>query len=127
VFDAGGQPIANGRLPDRRDQWPRLFYHRHMMLVDQMLTDESGDSPLAGAAFRVAERLLEKHGGETIRLTLVRHNLLRPEQVKEGMKLDDPSTYEVRLVMDHRRGDQPPAPRRPGPGGEQVGIPGAAP
>jgi hypothetical protein len=37
LFDSANRTIKNGTLPDKNDskQWPRLFYHRHMMLADQ--------------------------------------------------------------------------------------------
>ena len=99
IFNEAGEKITDGQLPDRREQWPRLFYHRHMMLVEQ-----SRDVHLPpGAPFKIADYLLEKHGGETIRLSLVRHHLITPAEVLEGTKINAPSTYEQIDSMDHRR------------------------
>jgi hypothetical protein len=36
LFDQSNRVIAEGTLPDKKEHWPRLFYHRHMMLADQV-------------------------------------------------------------------------------------------
>jgi hypothetical protein len=121
VFDASGQKIAEGQLPDRRDQWPRLLYHRHMMLVDQ--TQDMPDS----AGYAVAAHLLEKYNGQRIHMQLIRHHLLKPQDVLAGKKLDDPSTYELIGEMDSTR-DHPkptplPGPEPPAAPGEVISLP----
>jgi hypothetical protein len=117
VYDAAGQKVGEGRMPDRRYQWPRLFYHRHMMLVEQSLD-------LPGSELEIADQLCDKHGGERVHLELIRHHLLTPQQVLDGVKLDDPRTYEVVREMDHRRRPK----REPSdPGTEPIRIPGARP
>jgi hypothetical protein len=100
VFDAQGQVLAEGRIPDRRDQWPRLFYHRHMMLVEQ-----AGDEAMRGADAHIAQRLLQKHRGEVIRVQVLRHHLLTPRDVAAGKRPDEPSTYEVIESREYRRRD----------------------
>jgi hypothetical protein len=35
LFDQSNQRIADGTLPDKKEYWPRLRYHRHFMLADQ--------------------------------------------------------------------------------------------
>ena len=35
LLDQSGRAIEQGELPSRKEHWPRLFYHRHMMLADQ--------------------------------------------------------------------------------------------
>jgi hypothetical protein len=42
LFDRSGQPLTSGDLPNLKEYWPRLRYHRHMMLADQA---PSGDEP----------------------------------------------------------------------------------
>jgi hypothetical protein len=90
VFDDAGQTIAKGELPDRRDKWPRLFYHRHMMLVDQ-----SADPRTEGLGWRekIADRLLKVHGGARVRLVTVRHDLLTQDEVLDGRRINEESTY----------------------------------
>lgn len=107
VFDAANQKIAEGRMPDKRDQWPRLFYHRHMMLIDQTIGMPNSD-------YYVAARLLERHGGQRVHMQLIRHHLLTPKEVLDGKKLDDPSTYEIIGELDQTR-DQPKPPPLPPP------------
>jgi hypothetical protein len=51
----------------------------------------------------IAERLLEKHDGDRVRLVMIRHHLLTPQQVKDGGRIDAPTTYEEIGVMDHHR------------------------
>jgi len=100
VFNNAGEKLAEGQFPNRREQWPRLFYHRHMMLVEQ-----SRDPMAAGQGWEtaIAERLLEKHDGDRVRLVMIRHHLLTPQQVKDGGRIDGPATYEEIGVMNHNR------------------------
>jgi hypothetical protein len=124
VFDAANQKIAEGRMPDTHYQWPRLFYHRHMMLVDQTIEMPNSD-------YFVAARLLEKHNGQRIHMQLIRHHLLTPKEVLAGKKLDDLSTYEIIGELDQTR-DRPrppplPAPRAEGGPSEVISVPGVAP
>jgi hypothetical protein len=100
VFNNAGEKVADGQFPNRREQWPRLFYHRHMMLVEQ-----SRDPVAEGLGWEraIAERLLEKHDGDVVRMSMIRHHLLTPEQVSQGTRIDAPSTYEQLGVLEHRR------------------------
>lgn len=124
VFDAAGQKIAEGQMPDRRDQWPRLFYHRHMMLIDQTIDMPNSD-------YYVATRLLDRYNGERVHMQLIRHHLLTPKEVMDGKRLDDPSTYEVIGELDQVRGrPKPPPLPRPRPEGapdEIITLPEAGP
>lgn len=104
VFDQQGQSIAKGELPNRQQQWPRLHYHRYMMLVDQSSGPRNAQS---GWEARIADRLLEYYDGETIRLIKVRHHLLTQQEVLEGRRLNEDSTYEVLGQMDQRRKPKP--------------------
>lgn len=116
VLDESGQPVAKGRMPDLRDQWPRLFYHRHMMLVEQT---QAPDHPLIGVEDTAGEWLCKKYGGESVRMTLRIHHLLTPQQILEGMRPEDESTYETVGSFTHRRGDVP----RPNAAGESIPAP----
>lgn len=42
LFDQGGRPSGDGDLPSLKEHWPRLRYHRHLMLADQ---SPMGDDP----------------------------------------------------------------------------------
>ncbi|MBX3432963.1 MAG: hypothetical protein KF847_06565 [Pirellulales bacterium] len=123
VLDDRGETIAKGRLPDLRDQWPRLFYHRHMMLVEQTQTP---DHDLEGTEDTAGEYLLAQHGGSSVRMTLRIHRLLTPQQVLDGMRTDDPSTYQTVGTLTHRKGAGPRRPTRdesiPAPGTPIPGV-----
>ncbi len=120
VYDAANRKIAEGRMPDTHYQWPRLFYHRHMMLIDQTME-------MPNSEYYVGARLLENHNGQRVHLRLKRHHLLTPKEVLAGKKLDDPSTYEITFEGDQMR-DRPkppplPPPRPEGPASEVISLP----
>ncbi len=79
---------VEGQFPDLKEQWPRLLYHRHMMLAEQteMMGRESG--------LHYADYLATLHSG-TCRLEWAIHFLLSPQRVLDGTPLDAPSTYQV--------------------------------
>ncbi len=74
----------NGRFPNLDEHWPRLRYHRHFMLAEQIVTD---------APEAYARHLLKTHDGVRVRLERIEHVPAEPKDVKEGAKLDDPSSY----------------------------------
>ncbi|TWT33481.1 hypothetical protein KOR34_33130 [Posidoniimonas corsicana] len=117
VYGEGNQPIAEGEFPNRANpnhatQWPRLWYHRHMMLVDQ-----STFAPLAPTEEETrrlfmrsyARHLLRKHGGQSIKLESVTHDLLMPDGVLSGQDPTDPELYRSELTVVERADqlDQP--------------------
>jgi len=99
-----------GSFPDLEVQWPRLLYHRHMMLAEQtqMMGRASGQS--------YADHLATLHGGPS-RIDWMIHMLLSPQQVKDGTPLDDRSTYQVIESLEGRS-------RRSETSGDRVSIPG---
>jgi hypothetical protein len=105
IYNAAGEKIASGQLPHRGEQWPRLLYHRNMMLVEQS-REFIPDGP-TGWEYAIADRLLEKYDGETIRLRMYRHHLLTPQQVLDGQRIDAQATYEEIGVLEHRRQRSP--------------------
>jgi hypothetical protein len=83
--------VEKGRIPNR-DIVPRLLYHRHFMLTEQMK-----DAPAELQQEWVgsyAEHLGRKYGAVRVKLTGQIHHLPTMEMVREGMRLDDPSSYE---------------------------------
>jgi hypothetical protein len=106
VFNDAGEKIASGQFPHRGEQWPRLFYHRHMMLVEQMF-EPGGGGDVRAALERIANRLMVAHDGTQSRLQLVRHHLLTPQQVLAGQRIDSEGTYEQLDSMEFRR-QRPP-------------------
>jgi hypothetical protein len=103
IFNDAGEKVAEGRLPDRRDEWPRLYYHRYMMLVEQSNDIDRPNPAMSQWVNKISERLMVEHGGTRIKLTLLRHHLLTPQQVKAGGRLDATSTYETLVApIEHR-------------------------
>ncbi len=85
--------VIEGHFPDLKSQWPRLFYHRHMMLAEQT----AGMGEASGNHY--AEHLARVHGGKA-HLEWVVHLLLSPKQVRDGKELDAPDTYRVLATVD---------------------------
>jgi hypothetical protein len=102
---------VEGRFPDLEVQWPRLLYHRHMMLAEQtqMMGRASGQS--------YADHLATLHGGPS-RIDWMMHHLRSRQDVIDGLPPDDRSTYEVIESLEGR-------PRRAATSEESIAIPGA--
>ncbi|MEM9825850.1 MAG: hypothetical protein AAF958_04640 [Planctomycetota bacterium] len=104
------------RIPDLSTMWPRLKYHRHLMLADYF--NQSYEFPLppnlasedAEAARQwqmrrsryeelrksIADHLSARHGGDPVLLARIRHNL--PQFIafqNQPIPLTDPRLYEV--------------------------------
>ncbi|HEX3601947.1 MAG TPA: hypothetical protein VHU84_17470 [Lacipirellulaceae bacterium] len=62
-FDASNQRLGDGTLPDKKEHWPRLLYHRYMMLADQL--DMMAGDKAANDAHRKA--YLEAFGRQLLR------------------------------------------------------------
>jgi hypothetical protein len=115
VFEDG--KIKKGRFPDIERQWPRLLYHRHFMLTDQLEPpgpDPRGPVP-AGAEIidddpvyedwvtrrdrflrrmhSYGKHLLKKHQCNEVRLQFVRHLIPFPSEVLEGRPLNHQDSY----------------------------------
>ena len=106
VASPSGQSIE-GEFPNLEQQWPRLFYHRHMMLAAQTL----GLGEASGQHF--ADHLATVHGGPS-EVRLLIHLLLDPQRVAEGTPLNAPSTYrEIARVRGRPRPQQLPQPEQP--------------
>lgn len=87
--------VVEGRLPSHEGQWPRLLYHRHMMLAEQtpMMGPQSGQ--------HYADHLATLHGGHS-RMQLKMHLLLSPYRIADEMPLDAPSTFQVVGTVEGR-------------------------
>jgi len=123
-FDDGREPTV-GWFPNLDEHWPRLYYHRHMMLseyLNGLAPPPSADvSPREWAArlprtrdldalaeedfmsedwcaASYADHLLGRFGGARVTLTVVRHGLANITQVREGVPLDHEDSY-VDLVQ----------------------------
>ncbi|MEN1678175.1 MAG: hypothetical protein AAGJ46_01170 [Planctomycetota bacterium] len=140
VFDEAGGVKTEGEFPNLDQQWPRLWYHRHMMLADQaagvgVFGDPQADQRLTLTAY--ARHLLQKHEGEQIRLECFRHYSLHPADVRGDVNPNqttepadpyDQRFYESEAVVVQRRSDLetplvPNVPTPPGQGGAAEEIP----
>jgi len=89
--------VVEGRLPSHDLHWPRLLYHRHMMLAEQTQMPAMG--PPSGQHY--ANHLAMLHGG-TSQLQLKFHALLPPHRVAEKTPLDAPATFQVVGTVEGR-------------------------
>ena len=128
-----GGAVVEGRFPDHASQWPRLLYHRHMMLADQseminnqlvMQAEQTGvRRPFSGQVF--AEYLASHYGGQA-QLDLQIHTLLSRQQVLAGRQLDDASTYRLLgTVNGNPRPERREPAATPQNGEVPIAIPGA--
>jgi len=83
----------HGRFPDIKEHWPRLRYHRHFMLAEQIqLVDPQFEGAVSGKE-TYARHLLHEYDAKRVRLEGVEHALATPEDIIAGKKLDDPASY----------------------------------
>ena len=120
AYDANNQVIAKGEYPERTQQWPRLFYHRHMMLTAQV--EEFG---LEWPNY-IGRRLLRLHDAQRVHLFFVYHRLPLPEEVAAGADLVASRFYETVREFDVYAG-QDEFRAVPRPADSAVRIPGVAP
>lgn len=110
VIEMPGGERMEGTFPDRKVHWPRLLYHRHFMLSEfvnafaappdpQFEWDHQPLSPVQEAYVEsYANHLLKIYGGKRVTLYLVEHDLPSPQQVVDGMSLDDSRLYRSRKL-----------------------------
>ncbi len=127
--------LEERRFPDPSQQWPRLFYHRHLMLAEmthQMAAAvpevpagtrlEQIMSPREQAEYHdqqqrarviqqsLANYLLSQHPAATsVRIYVQTHAIPTPFDIQRGMRLTDERLYEERLLGEFRRRDAIPA------------------
>jgi hypothetical protein len=98
VMNAQGAVIKQGEFPNSKEQWPRLWYHRHFMLADQLGlgVEDERDPNLWKRKFleAYARHILRESDGEMVRVRYIEHVPLDPKLALQGAKLDDPSTYK---------------------------------
>lgn len=121
VTDSGGAVVAEGELPNKQQQRPRLYYHRHMMLSDQAGNGPGDIAPeewLRLTLRAYGRQLLRRHGGEQVAIEYVRHLPLYPWQARDGADPNAPEFFEpvLSLVESARDLEQPlPVPALPEP------------
>lgn len=109
---ADGRPPIERTFPDRRLDFPRLRYHRHFMLSEQLHTmflpaspPAELTNPAALAAWRsqraqyvarwrsFEEHLRAKYGASKVTMVRVEHRPFSPGDKLRGMSLEDKSFY----------------------------------
>ncbi|MCP4190057.1 MAG: hypothetical protein GY768_05450 [Planctomycetaceae bacterium] len=112
-FEDGRDPIEQ-TFPDKDQHWPRLLYHRHFMLSEQLngdfappaIAQDESESLKADwrrrrdrfeakfESFRA--HLVNRYGTEDVQLQLIEHGLPSWDDVQNGgMRLDDRRLYRV--------------------------------
>lgn len=132
VYDDQGKEISKGTLPDPKEIWPRLRYHRFKMLADQL---ESPGRGLKEDRLRAyARQLIRQHDGESAVVTERMHTIVPYEDWIgdeasgwKGKPLDDPSLYQTLLRVTQSRADVDAADAALKSGAESVPIPIGAP
>lgn len=119
LFDQTGREIEHGELPNRKEHWPRLLYHRYMMLADQ--SEFPADDKQVRDYWQ--RKYLEAYGrhllslnenAQSIRLQRVAHWPMPINYAKQGRKITDPQGYEVLIDVTQRRSDLGPPPNNQG-------------
>ena len=113
VVDNSGATIAEGEFPNTDQQWPRLFYHRHMMLADQAglaPSDVGPEDAVRRSLNAYAHHLIRKHQGAEARLDYVRHEQLVPLQAEEGADPNAPEMFVHEISVRQSVNDLPVPP-----------------
>jgi hypothetical protein len=110
LYNAQGAKIKEGKFPDWDLQRPRLWYHRHFMLAEQIesaFRDEAGQRRVLEAYGR---QLLRNYEGESVQVRWVAHEPLDPFRASDPVRLDLPESYKLLLpAVVVRRSDLGPS------------------
>lgn len=148
-FDAANQRVGEGTLPDIKEHWPRLLYHRYMMLGDQldMMVGDKATSDARRKAYLEAfgrQLLRNNHSAQVVRVQLFAHYPLSADYALMGRakgyqrlsqdmaREGDPHQlneqgYELEAEAIQRRTDLPPEPDPPAETQKQSFAPAAQP
>lgn len=81
---------VSGQFPNF-DITPRLLYHRHFMLSEVLGNSEPERQPEIVRGF--ARNLLREHGGQSVSLSTIRHELSSMPRIRAGGRLTDADLY----------------------------------
>ena len=109
IMDERGGVVAQGEFPSKKDNWPRLLYHRYFMLADQCEVAAANDAESTQwqqtYLKNYAQQLLREHGGAAARVQRVTHYPLMMRDSLEGKPLTFPETYRTEMEVVERRQD----------------------
>jgi hypothetical protein len=97
ILNPQGAVVKQGEFPNSKEHWPRLWYHRHFMLADQVGDGMDDDAWRKRFLEAYGRHILRESDGAAVRIRWIEHRPLEPEEATRGMKLDDPSTYRQTL------------------------------
>ena len=83
--------VVNGRIPNFGIK-PRLLYHRHFMLTEHMNIAPVELQKKWHVSY--AQHLCREYGATRVSLTRHSHYLPTMEMVRNGVRLNDPASYE---------------------------------
>lgn len=111
-FDDDRPPIE-GVLPDLESHWPRLYYHRHFMLSEQLSARFVPATPPPGRGPHVQQwkaqraeyekllnsfrqHLLNEYDGDRVHLSFYDHRPPGVDEFRRGVPLNSPDLYRPR-------------------------------
>jgi hypothetical protein len=104
AFGSSVKPVSI-LLPDKKKQWPRLLYHRYLMLAEfynsrfapkQISTDRRKDAEYQQLQDSMIKSLKHQHRAVSVELMRIERSLPTPYMVlTERVPLDDPRLVDV--------------------------------
>ena len=119
-----------GKIPNTHQHWPRLRYHRHFMLTEQLaaLWEDEPSRPenrrfdaawqqdhrrwarqrqdFSKRANSYGRHLLQTTGAIEVEMNLLRHHLLTPEEFLNGRSPRDRDLFEIGEIVTVYAGEQ---------------------
>lgn len=106
VSDAQGRVIKQGHFPNWELHRPRLWYHRHFMLAEQVGGPFAEENWQRRYLQGYARQLLREFDGESVRVRWIAHAPPEPQNMTYPAKLDAAASYRERLPpVVQRRSD----------------------
>ena len=88
-----------GRIPDREQHWPRLFYHRHFMLTEVFGSLAANDDALTDEfASTFAQQIAKRHNSQHVELVHVLHNLRTRDEILDNRLATDVETFDLLAI-----------------------------
>jgi hypothetical protein len=122
LLDGRGGIIKQGSFPDRKQLWPRLRYHRYLMLASQCEVPARSEAEAKQWQQKIlasyGRELLRENDGQSVHVRRIIHYPLFQQDALKNMPLDDPHTFKSEVEVTERRQDVD----LPAPGHAQSGA-----